>query len=446
MSVTYIPTQNNTGNILGAIGAWDQFFGPTSKQNAQQLANSKIAGQGAQQAIDFAAENHGPELDALKSAAKLHANEVENSNLDLGTRKGTLAAYPLLPPELQGMPTTEMSPDQLNQWTQAQSDQGVTDFGGAAMAHNKTVSATRGKFATPKGGLPTGYTTDSGGNTSLTGAVLPDLSKLGFTPSAPGSASAPAPGGASSPALGPVTAPAIPDLTFEESLNPFLRQFHEYQIENAQKQQGLQKGAQEITAGARAQQMGTPEEQAKASDFSDNAAGVFKDLNELRQTVHDFGNVEMGVLGNPAASEKLDSLPKHIAESWRHIQNPGGAPLKPGAVTEAAEHIIPMPKPGLLNLGGYLSTDSNAKTTAGIDAMQEKVIEKIRAYENNPATRLPVLGLDPAIREKIGPTRLVPQEVKKPQAPTAPMSASSKTNSFVGPDGFTYVKAGARQR
>lgn len=432
MGVFYAPNPPQ-GNLATAIGLWDQFFGPTSKLRAGEIAGQKQQQQIAGQQEQRAQQLLGPTLADAQLAVKQHQNTLAQSDLDRQTREGSLAAWNSAPPGLLTKPTTAMSPDEMQQWTQLHQKNGVKDLGGAASAWNKSVSSISGALATPPKGYVTQFQTGPEGVGQAGGFVLPDLKGTGLdtlfgggqppapgapnvdafnagggpqalpppapavspSPAAPGSAVAPPTSGAGS---GGGTLPDIKSL-LPLMTNPYLASLIKGATEtqsallaNQEKQQGIEKGAREVA-------MGTPEEQNRQRDFSSNAGQLGKNLVQLEKTVGKFGSYESpsvwSPFSDPEAASDLATLPGEIAQQWRHVRNPGsGGQLRPGQENEAAQNAIPL---GM--------SVKNATSTAAIKKNQSFLADQVRSYENDPATRLPVIGLPPEIRKLVGETK-----------------------------------------
>lgn len=428
---------------------FDQFFGMGSKLRKQQLA-------GEQQTMDIAHQQelraedlHTPNLASAKAVAGVQQNELDKSNTDTATRNGSMTALDQAPLSLW-RPTTDLNDEELGQWRNLHAQNGVKDFSSAATAWNKAM-AMRGRLAKPEGAIPTQYTTGPDGTMSVSGAVLPDLSKIpGLTPSAPLPAPAIPPGPDAAPAPR-VTNPATPSAAAPTSpfelpsfqnllpmmMNPFMRPAIESAVSmqntlatNKEKNQQIEKNERDIAYG-------TPEERKSESEFIRNAAQLSHRLNELQDTVSKYGNYEYW---NPEGASKLSSLPLDISDNWTKITNPGGV-LREGLVHLGKTLQIPLPEH--LWTSGAVKNDT---TLAAITQTKKVLADYVRQYENMATTKQPVVGLTPEVRKLVGETRFgTPDKIPAESGADASTALASRIFTSTAeavkgvPEGQPYV-------
>lgn len=420
MAVTVIPTaQGNGGSgLMNAFSLWNQFAGPQSKQNAANLAQTLQQTTNAAQAHDVTAELRGPNLDTAKAQAAQAQAQAGKFGLELGKASrdeanvsGGLAGYAALPDDAKQMTTQELYDS--GRWPGIEAHYrkfGATDMAAIAKAHNATVTSAFGKFPRPQGSFATDFSTDSQGNMTQAGGVLPDLVPSN-KPSAPAAGATPAIPNAAAPAMTPVPVPGLgtvplpssvtplparatpatspsanpgtlPDVDQRLLMNPRIRAGMEAQLSLQEKAQALQKNTLEMQKQQRDVDLGIPEERQKQSDFNRNVTELTHRLTEMEGVVNQHGNYPYGVV-NPEASARLKQLPMMIADNWNALAGQQGV-IRPGTVELAKEDLLPMPH--------HFWTEPftpNKETLAGITGVRNVVSDYVRANENAPNWKTP---------------------------------------------------------
>jgi hypothetical protein len=462
MPITVIEPNHGNG-LATAMGLWDQFLGgPSSKLKQAQIQEAQQGLKNQQQQYDVTGELRGPNLAAAQSAAQIHAAEASKAMDDEADRKGAIAAYATLSPELASTPTTDMG-EKYPLWLQAQRDNGVKNIAAAAKAHNNTTATVFGNLSAPKGAIDTGFQS-AGGEIQNAGSIynpaqLPNLDNIFGAPAAPATApTAPAvppgaagalgvtppavqaPGVAPTPSQAPGQAQAgqLPNLSqlARISANPFARAVAENalkmqsEIMGAQeKQQGLEKGSRDVA-------FGTPEERKSESEFIRNAAQLSHRLDQFRDVVGKYGNYEYW---NPEGAALLKSLPLDVSDNWTKITNPGGV-LREGLVHLGKQLQIPLPE----HIWDIASV-RNGTTLKAIEQTKGVLADYVRQYENMPSTKLPVTGLTPELRNLVGETKFgkpgdIPSEsATDSKAAGAPMITSQADAVKNVPAGQSYI-------
>ena len=440
MSVTYIPTQNNAGNILGAIGAWDQFLGPTSQKNAQELTNSKTIGDAATQQLNAQKDLIPLTKSQQESAATQQKAIAQKAAFDQKNLQGQIQGWNMLPYAIQQKTSDQFSPEERITADKAYMVNGVTDLPNAYATHNATAKNVYANIQTPAGGVATEYNLNGvAGYFPPTPAQLANLnSSFGFSPQASaGTGGVPVPQLSVDPKamVTPPSATAagastgayqLPHINPALASDPRAARILGSMMDLTSKSQGLQKTAQEIDAQQIARiaaeklaHLGTTEQQSTEGRVGDNLRNIFKDLEDFRDTLNNFGNYEAGwanesddekarkeepggLFPNPRASGKLADFPKRISAQFRAVENPGGALLKPGQAETAADNLFSMPTEWAGPLGNFFGP-STSKTLGEVGEQEKRAVRFATDQEHNPATHVPIFNLPPRIRALVGP-------------------------------------------